>query len=102
MALFRRFTTRLLMLSTAAGVARFAAPRHASRNTHGTGCSLSSALATRLGAGDAPGKALAWTTAWLHESIAHGADLQVGTGHGPVDHGHRTRRLARAGMAPFK
>ena len=68
-------------------------------NTHGTGCSLSSALATRLGAGDAPGKALAWTTAWLHESIAHGADLQVGTGHGPVDHGHRTRRLARAGMA---
>lgn len=68
-------------------------------NTHGTGCSLSSALATRLGTGDAPGKALAWTTAWLHESIAHGADLQVGTGHGPVDHGHRTRRLARAGMA---
>lgn len=68
-------------------------------NTHGTGCSLSSALATRLGAGDAPGKALAWTTAWLHESIAHGADLQVGTGHGPVDHGHWTRRLARAGMA---
>ena len=68
-------------------------------NTHGTGCSLSSALATRLGAGDAPGKALAWTTAWLHESIAHGADLQVGTGHGPVDHGHRTRRLVRAGMA---
>ena len=68
-------------------------------NTHGTGCSLSSALATRLGAGDAPGKALAWTTAWLHEAIAHGADLQVGTGHGPVDHGHRTRRLARAGMA---
>lgn len=68
-------------------------------NTHGTGCSLSSALATRLGAGDAPGKALAWTTAWLHESIAHGAALQVGSGHGPVDHGHRTRRLARAGMA---
>jgi len=68
-------------------------------NTHGTGCSLSSALATRLGAGDAPGKALAWTTAWLHESIAHGAALQVGTGHGPVDHAHRIRRLSRAGMA---
>lgn len=68
-------------------------------NTHGTGCSLSSALATRLGAGDAPGKALAWTTAWLHESIAHGAALQVGSGHGPVDHAHRTRRLSRAGMA---
>ncbi|NVP29402.1 bifunctional hydroxymethylpyrimidine kinase/phosphomethylpyrimidine kinase, partial [Vibrio cholerae O1 biovar El Tor] len=31
-------------------------------NTHGAGCSLSSALATRLGAGDTPGDALAWVT----------------------------------------
>lgn len=68
-------------------------------NTHGTGCSLSSALATRLGMGQTPGAALAWTTQWLHEAIAAGAELEVGRGHGPVDHGHRARRLAAAGMA---
>lgn len=65
-------------------------------NTHGTGCSLSSALATRLAAGDTPARALAWTTGWLHEAIAHGADLHVGGGNGPVDHGRRARRLAAA------
>ncbi|NWN87378.1 MAG: bifunctional hydroxymethylpyrimidine kinase/phosphomethylpyrimidine kinase [Micrococcaceae bacterium] len=68
-------------------------------STHGTGCSLSAALATRLAAGDTPGEALGWSTAWLHEAIAHGEELQVGNGHGPVDHGHRSRRLQAAGMA---
>lgn len=68
-------------------------------STHGTGCSLSSALATRLGAGAHPAAALAWATDWLHEAIVHGAALQVGSGHGPVDHGHRARRLQSAGLA---
>ena len=63
-------------------------------STHGTGCSLAAALATRLGAGEDPASALAWVTDWLHEAISHGAALQVGGGHGPVDHSHRARRLA--------
>lgn len=65
-------------------------------STHGTGCSLSSALATRLASGQTPAEALTWTTEWLHEAIAHGAALQVGQGNGPVDHAHRARRLAAA------
>ena len=68
-------------------------------NTHGTGCSLSSALATRLGAGDTPGDALAWVTDWLHEAIQYGSALNVGKGHGPVDHSHRARRLAKDASA---
>ena len=68
-------------------------------STHGTGCSLAAALATRLGRGDTPEAALTWATDWLHESIAHGAALQVGSGHGPVDHSHRARRLQAAGLA---
>lgn len=75
------------------------APRVRTASTHGTGCSLASALATRLGAGDSPEDALTWTTQWLHEAVAHGAALRVGAGHGPVDHFHRTRRLADAGLA---
>ncbi|AXK46157.1 bifunctional hydroxymethylpyrimidine kinase/phosphomethylpyrimidine kinase [Brachybacterium saurashtrense] len=68
-------------------------------STHGTGCSLSSALATRLGAGHSLAAALTWATGWLHEAVEHGAALQVGSGHGPVDHGHQGRRLAAAGSA---
>ncbi|BDA63384.1 bifunctional hydroxymethylpyrimidine kinase/phosphomethylpyrimidine kinase [Actinomyces capricornis] len=70
--------------------------RLATTSTHGTGCSLSSALAARLAAGQEPAQALAWSCHWLHEAIAHGAELGVGQGHGPVDHSHRSRRLALA------
>lgn len=66
------------------------------RNTHGTGCSLSSALTTRLAAGDDPAEALRWSSRWLSEAIRHADDLDVGTGNGPVDHTHRARRLALA------
>ena len=69
------------------------ATRIESTSTHGTGCSLSSALATRLGAGDSPATALSWATDWLHEAIKHGEALHVGSGHGPVDHSYRARRL---------
>ena len=95
-------------------------PRLDSRNTHGTGCSLSSSLATRLGVEllqhtEAAGhtaeqsvltsedihRALQWSTRWLHEAIAAGAGLQVGSGegHGPVDHAARARRLEAAASA---
>lgn len=96
-------------------------PRLDSRNTHGTGCSLSSSLATRLGVellqhteaaessagekntltSDDTHRALQWSTRWLHESIAAGAGLQVGSGegHGPVDHAARARRLEAAASA---
>lgn len=65
-------------------------------NTHGTGCSLSSALATRLAAGDAPEQAVEWASEWLREAIEYADDLHVGKGNGPVDHFHRLRRLARS------
>ena len=68
-------------------------------STHGTGCSLAAALATRLGGGHSPAAALAWVTDWLHEAVDHGDALQVGGGHGPVDHSHRSRRLSEAGSA---
>lgn len=95
-------------------------PRLDSRNTHGTGCSLSSSLATRLGVellqhteaaehtaeqsvltSEDTHHALQWSTRWLHESIAAGAGLQVGSGegHGPVDHAARARRLEAAASA---
>ncbi|MDO5720413.1 MAG: bifunctional hydroxymethylpyrimidine kinase/phosphomethylpyrimidine kinase [Actinomycetaceae bacterium] len=69
------------------------APRVETTNTHGTGCSLSSALATRLATGEGPHKALSWVTRWLYESLIHADALRVGSGNGPIDHSHRARRL---------
>lgn len=64
--------------------------------SHGTGCSLSSALATRLAAGEGPEAAVRWSTDWVHEALQFGEELQVGSGNGPIDHGHRGRRYAAA------
>ncbi|RIJ53878.1 bifunctional hydroxymethylpyrimidine kinase/phosphomethylpyrimidine kinase, partial [Clavibacter phaseoli] len=61
-------------------------PRVATTSTHGTGCSLSSALATlQPRRGDWP-TALAEAKAWLTGSLAHADGLDVGSGAGPLDH----------------
>lgn len=62
--------------------------RHATRNTHGTGCTLSSALATQLGHGVPLPKAVANAKAYIAAAIACSGDLAVGSGHGPVHHFH--------------
>ena len=64
----------------------FPGVRIETRNTHGTGCSLSSALATRIAATGDWVEATRDSKRWLAESIRHGAELAVGTGHGPVSH----------------
>lgn len=58
-------------------------------NTHGTGCSMSAAMATlyaRLGRWE---DALAATKDWLQDALEHADELDVGSGHGPVHHFHR-------------
>lgn len=64
------------------------APRHATRNTHGTGCTLSAALATRLGQGVPLERAAEAAKAYITRAIAAADDLSVGSGHGPVHHFH--------------
>ncbi|WP_321338241.1 bifunctional hydroxymethylpyrimidine kinase/phosphomethylpyrimidine kinase [uncultured Cohaesibacter sp.] len=62
------------------------APRIETKNTHGTGCSLSSALATQLaltGDGLAAAKA---AKRYISHAIQASANLNVGSGHGPTDH----------------
>lgn len=77
-------------------IARTYSPRLPTKNTHGTGCSFSSALATRLGKGQSPQEALAWATRWMEEAIGAAGSLHVGKGNGPIHHGAQLLRLARA------
>jgi hydroxymethylpyrimidine/phosphomethylpyrimidine kinase len=67
------------------------AERIATRNTHGTGCTLSSALATHLALAGDPLRAARSAKAYIHRAILAADDLQVGQGHGPVDHFHALR-----------
>lgn len=62
--------------------------RHQTKNTHGTGCSLSSALAAELAKGNDLENAARIAKHWLTEAIIHQDQLSVGSGHGPVNHFH--------------
>ncbi|MFG2288815.1 bifunctional hydroxymethylpyrimidine kinase/phosphomethylpyrimidine kinase [Streptomyces sp. NPDC048595] len=65
------------------------APRHDNRHTHGTGCTLASALAARLARGDTVPQAAAAAKEYVTGAIAAG--FRLGAGIGPVDHGWRLR-----------
>ena len=57
-------------------------------NLHGTGCTLSSAIAPRLALGEALPAAVAGAKQWLGEALAASRRLDVGQGRGPVHHFH--------------
>jgi hydroxymethylpyrimidine/phosphomethylpyrimidine kinase len=67
-------------------VHRFAHPRLHTPSTHGTGCTLSSAIAARLGAGEELPRAVAGAIEYLSGAIAAAYPLGSGDGHGPVNH----------------
>jgi hydroxymethylpyrimidine/phosphomethylpyrimidine kinase len=70
------------------GVTALAAPRIATRNTHGTGCSLSSAIAAGLARGEDLETAVRRAKTWISAAIAAADRLDVGHGHGPIHHFH--------------
>jgi hydroxymethylpyrimidine/phosphomethylpyrimidine kinase len=80
------------LLVTAEGVARFDAPRVASRATHGTGCTLASALACGLAQGMALPDAVIRARAYVRRAMETAPGF--GAGHGPMNHAHT--------VAPFR
>lgn len=75
-------------LVTADQAIAFESPRIATRNTHGTGCSMSSAIAAELAKGASLEHAVGTAHAWLHQAIAAADQIDIGKGHGPVHHFH--------------
>ena len=71
------------------GAEAFVAPRVDSRNTHGTGCTLASAIATGLAQGLPLNTAVRRALAYVREAIRTAPGL--GQGCGPLHHGHTTR-----------
>ncbi len=72
------------LLVTPDGVYRYALPRIASPNTHGTGCTLSSAIAAQVVLGRPLLDAIAAAKAFVHAAIERGAAARLGAGSGPL------------------
>jgi hydroxymethylpyrimidine/phosphomethylpyrimidine kinase len=72
-------------------VHRFTHPRLHTSATHGTGCTLSSAIAARLGAGEDLPRAVSGAVGYLHGAMAAAYRLGREGGHGPVDHLYRLK-----------
>ncbi len=76
------------LLIDANGTTRFAAPRVSTINTHGTGCTLSSAIAAGMAKGLSLPDAVRAAKAYVTAAIAAATRLEVGHGHGPLHHFH--------------
>lgn len=76
------------ILVDASGTRRFSAPRIATANTHGTGCTLSSAIAAGIAHGLPLPEAVARAKAYLTAALAAADRLAIGHGAGPVHHFH--------------
>jgi hydroxymethylpyrimidine/phosphomethylpyrimidine kinase len=78
------------VLATASDVKEWTSPRIDSRHTHGTGCTLASAIAAGLAQGMAVEPAVERARAYVQRAIAGAPGF--GRGHGPLDHAHPLNR----------
>ncbi|PZM15262.1 bifunctional hydroxymethylpyrimidine kinase/phosphomethylpyrimidine kinase [Rhizobium tubonense] len=76
------------ILASEEGLSWFEGERIATVNTHGTGCTLSSAIASELAKGASPQEAVKAAKRYLTAAITAANLLSVGSGHGPVQHFH--------------
>ncbi len=81
-----------VLLAAGAAPETFTSPRIASRHTHGTGCTLASAIATGIAQGLAVRAAVVRARAYVLAAIRSAPGL--GRGHGPLNHGHTVRPFA--------
>jgi hydroxymethylpyrimidine/phosphomethylpyrimidine kinase len=76
------------ILVDAEGELRLTAPRIETENTHGTGCTLSSAIAAELAKGASLREAVTRAKAYVTAALQRANELQIGKGRGPVHHFH--------------
>jgi hydroxymethylpyrimidine/phosphomethylpyrimidine kinase len=74
------------ILVTNGGPRRYAGPRIASRNLHGTGCTLSAAISAHTVMGRELGESVTSAKAFVAQAIGAGRDIELGAGAGPLIH----------------
>ncbi len=81
-----------LLVQADGSTARFVHPRIATRATHGTGCTLSAAIAALIAGGVSLEAAVSRAKTYVWNALSAGTELRVGTGNGPVDHLYAIKR----------
>ncbi|HMO46272.1 MAG TPA: bifunctional hydroxymethylpyrimidine kinase/phosphomethylpyrimidine kinase [Rubrivivax sp.] len=89
-----------LLLAPPAPPRRFSDRRIDTRNTHGTGCTLSSAIACGLAQGLPLADAVQAARAYVRGALSAGAGVRTGQGHGPLNHGFAPRPMQVLYTAP--
>jgi hydroxymethylpyrimidine/phosphomethylpyrimidine kinase len=82
-----------LLLTPGGSLTWMRAPRIHSANTHGTGCTLSSAIAAHLALGASLPEAVQAARAFVRAALEAGAKVRTGAGSGPLNHGHAPRAM---------
>lgn len=67
-------------------ILQFKSQRISTNNTHGTGCTLSTAIACELAKGALLKEAVKHARLYVHQALGSGKDVQTGHGHGPLNH----------------
>ena len=85
----------ILFIKTQSGIEStiFSSETISTRNNHGTGCTLSSAIAAFMARGYSMHEAIAEAKRYISEAIRSGADVEIGHGIGPVNHGFNPLKL---------
>lgn len=82
-----------VLVDSEGGVSVFQADKVETKNTHGTGCALSSAIAAYLARGFALKQAVERAKAYVRAALSAGKDVNAGKGHGPMDHFFNPHKL---------
>lgn len=87
--------TDILFTSSPDGIlsSLFSSESIPTRNIHGTGCTLSSAITAYLAKGLSMAEAIAAAKSYISEAIRAGADIEIGQGFGPVNHGFNPLKM---------
>lgn len=85
----------ILFTNTPSGIEStfFSSDTIPTRNTHGTGCTLSSAIAAYMALGYELKVAISNAKKYVTRAIRHGADIAIGHGFGPVNHGFNPQKM---------
>ncbi len=84
-----------LFFDGAGGVAEYHSERVDTCNTHGSGCTLSSAIASYLARGESLPDAVAHAQEYVSSAILQGSDVKTGCGNGPLNHFHSPEKLIK-------
>ena len=80
------------------GCVPFESTKIRTNNTHGSGCSLSSAIATYLAQGETLFNAVASGQSYVHDAIDHGKNVRTGKGNGPLNHFFNPKKMIKYEM----